>query len=103
MNFQQHSLLKVAELASEIQNICLKSIQYGEASHTVSYEHPWTQIKTNKEILNDKFKEFIAATEYYWMQSGNSLELPDNEELEKGISKILHYLKQSSNLNCLSE
>lgn len=103
MNFHQHSLLKLAELAGEIQNICIKSIQYGEESHTVSYEHPWTQVESNKDTLNKKFKEFLAAAEYYWIQSGNSLETPNDEEMEKGISKIIHYLKHSKNLKCLTE
>lgn len=89
MNRTQFLLMKLAEEASEVAQIALKTAQFG-------LEETYTD-KTNVERIYAELNDIIAIVGMLNEQEGFDYDT-DDEAIDAKIKKVEHYLKYSQTL-----
>ena len=91
MNLLQHLLIKLTEEAAEVQQIALKSAQFGFQS-----SHP-SETKTNIERCHAVLNDLNAIVQLLNEEHGFSY-IPNPAEIEKKKLKVKEYLQYSIDL-----
>jgi hypothetical protein len=91
MNRQQYLLIKLAEEASEVAQIALKSAQFG-----LETTGP-CQTKSNVELLNGELNDLMALVEMLTEEGANGIDISD-EHIEAKKLKVNTFYGVSQNL-----
>lgn len=95
MNEMQYILVKLAEEASEVAKIALKTAQFGLDSACT------TESETNRQLLHKELNDLFAAVSA--LNAHHGLEFhPSEEAIFKKTEKMKHYMGVSASLGLVT-
>lgn len=95
MSYEQFLLMKLAEEASEVSQIALKTIQFGMQEHC-----PGLSLN-NKERIHEELNDLLGIVELLNRTMSFGFKV-DNTAIDKKIIKVNKYLKYSVDLGKVS-
>ena len=95
MSYEQFLLMKLAEEASEISQIALKTMQFGMQEHC-----PGLALN-NKERIHEELNDLLGIVELLNRTMNFGFKV-DNTAIDKKIIKVNKYLKYSVDLGKVS-
>lgn len=95
MSYEQFLLMKLAEEASEVSQIALKTMQFGMEEHC-----PGLTLN-NKERVHEELNDLLGIVELLNRTTGFGFKA-DTTAVDKKITKISKYLKYSIDLGKVS-
>ena len=96
MNYQQYLLIKLAEEASELAQIALKTAQFG------LYSTCQTTNETNIQRVTAEYNDVIAIAEMINTEIYDNLER-DTYLVDAKRQKVMKYLEYSKEAGCVVE